>query len=137
MSHNNSDNSNNSINDCEKKKIRRNKKILFYKERNDFLEQLIKLINFNNDNSVLYVQLQDNIELKKYLNNSIDNIKKYYRCSSWGYFVSLNNGENGDEIVLLKAIFKDHDYIIFSKDITSEYNNVKKRYTKLFFTNKN
>jgi hypothetical protein len=81
--------------------------------------------------------LQDNIELKKYLNNSIDNIKKYYRCSSWGYFVSLNNGENGDEIVLLKAIFKDHDYIIFSKDITSEYNNLKKRYTKLFFTNKN
>ena len=27
---------------------------------------------------------------------------------------------------LLKAIFKDHGYRIFSKDITTEYNNVKK-----------
>ena len=126
----NTDKSDNS----DKKKIRRNKKLLFDKERNEILEQLIKLINFNIDNSILFVQLQDNSELKKYLNDNIDGIKKYYRCSSWGYFVSLNNNEKGDEIVLLKAIFKDHGYVIFSKDITYEYNNVKKRYTKLFFT---
>lgn len=131
MSDNNSDSSKNN---SDKKKIRRNKKLLFEKERNEILEKLINLINFNDNNTVLFVQLQDNLELKKYLNDNIDNIKKYYRCSSWGYFVSLNNGEKGDEIVLLKAIFKDHGYVIFSKDITSEYNNVKKRYTKLFFT---
>jgi hypothetical protein len=133
MSDINSNNYDNSNGNSDKKK-RRNKKLLFDKERNEILEKLISLINFNNDNTILFVQLQDNLELKKYLNNNIDNIKKYYRCSSWGYFVSLNNGEKGDEIVLLKAIFKDHGYIIFSKDITSEYNNVKKRYTKLFFT---
>ena len=51
-----------------------------------------------------------------------------------GYFIAVNNGEIGDEITLLKAIFKDHNYKIFSKDITTLYNNVKKRYTTLFFT---
>lgn len=71
------------------------------------------------------------MELKNYLTSIVDYIKKYYRCSSWvvrqrlqpchyvdqGYFVDIKNGEIGDEITLLKAIFKDHDYKIFSKDI--------------------
>lgn len=118
----------------DKKIIRRNKKLFYHNERNEILNKLIQLINFNNDKSILLVQLKDNQELINYLTSITDNIKKYYRCSTWGYFVSINNGENADEISLLKAIFKDHDYRIFSKDITTEYNNVKKRYTTLYFT---
>lgn len=118
------------------KKIRRNKKTYYQKEREDIINELSKLMNFDKDNSVLLIQLQDNLILKNRLNELIDDIKKYYRCSTWGYFVSINNGEKGDEITLLKAIYKDHDYNIFSKDITSVYNNIKKRYTKLFFQNK-
>lgn len=119
----------------DKKKTRRNKKLFFHNERNEILQKLIKLINFNdNTQSILLAQLKDNIQLIKYLNDIIEDIKKYYRCSTWGYFVSINNGDKGDEISLLKAIFKDHGYRIFSKDITTEYNNVKKRYTTLYFT---
>lgn len=125
-------NSNNSSDN--NKKTRRNKKSYYQKEREDIINELNKLINFDKDNSVLLIQLQDNIELKKKLNEIVNDIKKYYRCSTWGYFVSINNGEKGEEITLLKAIYKDHDYNIFSKDITSIYNGVKKRYTKLFFT---
>jgi len=117
-----------------KKKTRKNKKLFFHEQRNQILHKLIQLINFNDEKSVLLAQLKDNMELKNYLISVVDDIKKYYRCSTWGYFVSINNGEIGDEITLLKAIFKDHDYRIFSKDITAEYNNVKKRYTTLFFT---
>lgn len=135
MSDNSDYNSNNSLsNDSNKKKIRRNKKIYYLKERENILEELIKLINFDNNNSIFLVELQDNEKLKNKINELSDNIKKYYRCSTWGYFVSQQNGEKGDEITLLKAIFKDHDYNIFSKDITTTYNNIKKRYTKLFFT---
>jgi hypothetical protein len=118
----------------DKKKTRKNKKLFFHDERNKILNKLIQLINFNNEKSILLAQLKDNEELKNYLTSIVDDIKKYYRCSTWGYFVDIKNGEIGDEITLLKAIFKDHDYIIFSKDITAEYNNVKKRYTTLFFT---
>lgn len=119
----------------DKKKNRKNKKLFYHDERNQILNKLIQLINFNNEKSVLLVQLKDNMELKNYLTSIVDDIKKYYRCSTWGYFVDIKNGQIGDEITLLKAIFKDHDYKIFSKDITTEYNNVKKRYTTLFFTN--
>lgn len=118
----------------DKKIIRRNKKLFYHNERNEILNKLIQLINFNDDKSILLAQLKDNQELINYLISITDNIKKYYRCSTWGYFVSINNGEIGDEISLLKAIFKDHGYRIFSKDITTEYNNVKKRYTTLYFT---
>jgi hypothetical protein len=123
-----SDNSN-----SDKKKIRRNKKTYYSNERDNIFQQLKILMDLNEDNSVLLVKLQDNEELKKKLVEFNEDIKKYYRCSTWGYFISINNGEKGDEITLLRSIFKDHDYKIFSKDIVTEYNGVKKRYTKLFF----
>ena len=118
------------------KKTRKNKKLFYHNERNQILNKLIQLINFNDDKnkSILLAQLKDNQQLINYLISIVDDIKKYYRCSTWGYFVDINNGEIGDGISLLKAIFKDHSYKIFSKDITTEYNNVKKRYTTLFFT---
>jgi hypothetical protein len=129
MSDNSSNNNENNV-----KKIRRNKKTFYSNERDNILQQLKNLINLNNDNTILLNKLQDNQELKKKLIEITDDIKKYYRCSTWGYFVSVNNGEKGDEITLLRSIFKDHDYKIFSKDIVTEYLGVKKRYTQLFFS---
>ena len=91
-------------------------------------------MDLNNDNTILLNKLQDNQELKNKLIEITDDIKKYYRWSTWGYFVSVNNGEKRDEITLLRSIFKDHDYKIFSKDIVTEYLGIKKRYTQLFFS---
>ena len=132
MSDNSIDSNDNISSD--KKKIRRNKKTYYSNERDNILQQLKILMDLNNDNnSVLLVQLQNNQELKNKLIEFINDIKKYYRCSTWGYFISINNGDKGDEITLLRSIFKDHGYVIFSKDIVTEYNSIKKRYTKLFF----
>lgn len=131
-----SDNSNSDNNSNNKKiKIRRDKKTYYQNERNNILQQLIALMNLNDDNSTLLVELYDNKELINLLIQLVDDIKKYYRCSTWGYFVAINNGygDKCDEITLLRSIFKDHDYTIFSKDVITEYNGVKKRYTKLFF----
>lgn len=131
----NSIDSNDNNSNIEKKKNRRNKKTYYSNEREIIFQQLKTLMNLNKDNSILLTELQNNIDLKNKLIDFIDDIKKYYRCCTWGYFVSINNGEKGDEITLLRSIFKDHDYIIFSKDIITEYNGIKKRYTKLYFTN--
>lgn len=129
----NSINSNDNNSNSDKKKIRRNKKTYYSNERENVFQQLKSLMDLNEDNSILLAKLQDNNELKKKLIELNEDIKKYYRCSTWGYFVSVNNGEKGDEITLLRSIFKDHDYKIFSKDIITEYNGIKKRYTKLYF----
>ncbi len=115
-------------------KIRRNKKILFSNERTQIINKLNTLIGLNDkNNSILLVELYKNQELIKYLNEIKDDIKKYYRCCRWGYFVWENNGKKGDEITLLRAIYKDHDYNILSKNILIEYDGVKNRYVKLFF----
>lgn len=78
-------------------------------------------MDLNKDNTILLNKLQDNIQLKNKLIEFNDDIKKYYRCSTWGYFVAIKNGLKGDEITLLRSIFKDHGYKIFSKDIITEY----------------
>lgn len=115
-------------------KNRRTKKELFEKERNDILTKLNNLIGLNEkNNSILLVELQNNEELKKEIISMIDDIQKYYRCCRWGYFVWENNGRKGDEITLLRAIYKDHDYNILTKNVITEYNGVKTRYVKLFF----
>ena len=130
MSYNNdSDNISNN-----KKKLRRNKKIFFENERKEIINNLIQFINNSKDGEYIFlVDLYNNDNLNKYIKDNIDNIKKYYRCSSWGYFVALNNNQQGDIITLLKSILKDHGYEIYRKDITAEKNNIKKRYTTIKF----
>ena len=123
----------NKNNIIEEKKSRSDKKNHYLNEREKIISKLIKMSNLDDDNSALYVQLKSNVDLKNELKNMILEIKKYYRCSSWGYFVSLKKGVNCDEITLLKAIFKDQGYKIFSKDVVTEYNHEKKRYTKIYF----
>jgi hypothetical protein len=116
----------------DKKKIRRNKKLLFENERNNIANNIINFINGSKDGEYIFlVDLQNNKQLIDYINDNIDNIKKWYRCSSWGFFVSENNNQPGDIITLLKAILKDHNYDIYRKDITAQKNNLKKRYTTI------
>lgn len=114
------------------KKIRRNKKLLYENQRNEIVKNIIDFINNTKDGEYIFViDLYNNAQLVKYINDNIDNIKKYYRCSSWGYFVAQNNNQQGDIITLLKSILKDHGYQIYRKDITADKNNVKKRYTTI------
>ena len=128
MSYNNDSDNNSS----DKKKLRRNKKLLFENERNEILNNLVNFLNSSKDGEYIFlIDLQNNTQLIKYINDNVDNIKKYYRCSSWGYFIAENNNQQGDEITLLKAILKDHGYEIYRKDITAEKNNIKKRYTTI------
>jgi hypothetical protein len=120
----------------DKKIVRRNKKLLYDNERNDIINNLINFINSSRDGEYIFlVDLYNNQNLKKYINDNIENIKKYYRCSTWGYFVAENNNQQGDIITLLKSILKDHGFEIYRKDITAEKNNIKKRYTTIRLIN--
>lgn len=113
-------------------KNRPNKKTYYNNEREILLREILDIINFDK-NSVLLIELQENKQLINKLISSIDIIKKYYRCSSWGYFVSENNSQKGNPISLLRAIFKDHGYKIFNKNIMGEYNGIKQKYAQLTF----
>ena len=115
-------------------KIRRNKKQLFNNERNNIINKLNSIIGLDiNNNSVLLVELYKNSALIEYLNQIKDDIKKYYKCCRWGYFVYENNGKKGDEITLLRAIYKDHNYTIPTKEVLINYDGVKKSILNYFF----
>ena len=114
-------------------KIRPNKKTYYKEEREQIFNEILNIISLDNNNSVLLVELNENKKLLDKLMNSIDIIKKCYRCSSWGYFVSENHNLKGNPISLLRAIMKDHGYTIYSKNIIKEYNGVKQKYTQLTF----
>jgi hypothetical protein len=51
---------------------------------------------------ILLCDLENNNELKKYLNNKISDIQKFYKCGSWNYFIKLNSNSEVSEIALLK-----------------------------------
>ena len=127
----------NNVNSNEIVNIKKDLQKKHYIKKNKLLNEIINMMNLDENNSILSIELENNQKLKDKLLNSIDDVKKYYRCSSWGYFVSENNEEKGDPISLLRAIFKDHGYSIYSKKITCEYNRIKQRYIKLLFGKKN
>ena len=131
------DNSENRSDKSINKKNRKNKKVFYEKERNDIVDKLNFFTHLTEkNNSIFDFELYNNKDLIDYLRNNSLNIKKYYRCSTWGYFVSENNNQKGDEITLLKAIYRDHGYDIYRKDTTHEFGGIKKRYTKFIFCKK-
>jgi hypothetical protein len=73
------------------------------------------------------------MKLKEYIIENVENIKKYYTCSKWGYFTCQHNGYEKDEVPLMRAIYKDDGYKILSNQKTLTRKNIKKVYTELHF----
>jgi len=136
QSFNNSDNSTDDIVSKNKIKIRRNKKELFSIERKLFISKLNDIIQLEkNNNSVIYDDLVENIELKQYLIDNVELIKKYYSCSNWGYFTThLHGNIPKNEVTLMKSIFKNEGFNITSKSKTIiRHDGIKKICTLLYF----
>ena len=117
------------------KKIRRNKKELYYIERKMIINKLSEIIKLEeNNNAVFYDDLVENMELKEYLINSVELIRKYYSCASWGYFTThLHGNIKKDEVTLMRSIYKNDGYRIASKLKTISKNGIKKKCTELYF----
>ena len=131
---NNSDKNTDDNNSQNKIKVRRNKKQLFVIERKDIIDKLSHIIKLEeNNNVVVYDDLVENMELKEYIIENIENIKKYYTCSKWGYFTCQHHGYEKDEVPLTRAIYKDDGYKILSNQKTLTRKNIKKVYTELHF----
>ena len=92
-----------------------------------FIEKINNTIGLNETkNNVIYNNLCENEELKKYLTENLDLIKKYYMCCEWSYFTAHLHDYVPNEVSLMKSIYKSHGYIITSKSKTLTINNIKK-----------
>ena len=121
-------------NNNEIKKNRRNKKELFKIEREEIINKIIEIMKIKENNyKIINDDFISNIELKNYIIENIDSIKKYYAFSKIGYFTCHHHGYDKNEFTLAKAIFKNHGYTIVSKKKTLEINGIKKKYKELYF----
>ena len=106
----------------------------FVEERKELIEEINKMIGINEskNNKILY-ELENNEELKEKIRENITKIRKYYRCSTWGYFSKEKKKGMNNEIGLIKALYKNEGYKILTKRKTCEYNGIKKLQTELYF----
>ena len=110
----------------------------YKEEREKLVLELEKLMGLTENNrGILLYDLEHNEQLKEYLKQQIVNIKKYYKCGTWNYFVNQHTkeGEQLSEISLLKAIFMDDGYEIISRKKIKTIDNIKKHMTNFIFLN--
>jgi len=117
-----------------KKRNKLTKAQQYKEERQKIVLELEKIIGLNENNrGILLYDLENNNILKKYLKEQLENIKKYYKCGSWNFFIQKE--ENRDIIGLLKSIFKNENYKLINDKKYIEKNGIKKQYTYLHIIN--
>jgi hypothetical protein len=133
---NSNENNSNSSNNSKKTRNKPTKAQTYKEERTKIILELEKLMGLNEKNrGVLLYDMEQNIQLKEYLTQIIPDIKKYYKCGNWNYFIQIE--EKRDIIGLLKSVFKSEEYEFINKKKYLEKNGVKKQYTQIFIINDN
>lgn len=92
------------------------KKEQFTAERQEIINKLNNIIGIDDVNNNIYLyDLENNIEIKQKIKDMVANISKYHKCGTWGYFLDKGRG-GGNEIGLMRSVYKDNDYIITTKN---------------------
>jgi hypothetical protein len=130
----NNNSSEENTNDSKKKTRNRPSKREIYKnEREELIKELEKKIGLNEETrGVLLNDLEKNEELKEYLLEKVEEIRKMYKTGNWNYFVKQHNKEQS-EISLLKSIYKDEKYKLITKRKLVETGGEKKQVGCMYF----
>lgn len=120
----------NNLSGVKRRRNRLNKSEKYQNERSIFIHELESKIGLTEQiRGILIYDLEKNEELKRYLEENIELIKRIFKHSNWNYF----RNEDADVIALLKSIFKSENYSLTSKRKLLILNNVKKQYNYIFF----
>ena len=87
----------------------------------------------NDNNKIILYDLEHNEKLKIYLRENISLIRKIFKTCSWGYFSNDKKKGMGNEIGLLRAIYKNDGWEISSKRKICERGGEKKLHIELHF----
>jgi hypothetical protein len=110
----------------------------FEKEREKLIKEINNIIGLaDKDFSISINKLEKMEILKNKLNELMDDIKRYYKCGSWGYVIAENKEKgSGNIITLLKSIYENSGYKIYSKQKVILNDGIKSRGTVYFFEKK-
>ena len=127
----NSENVNENGKRCKK---RATKKELYQNEREEIIKELENKIGLTKEKrTIMLYELEKNEEIKNRMKELSEKIKKIYRSSNWGYYSSDVKKGSGNEITLLRSVFKNSGYNIESKRKMVTMNGEKKIHIQLGF----
>jgi hypothetical protein len=95
-------------NENSEKKIR-NKHIVYAQQRNNILNNVLKIIGISDSNSLFYSHIiSDNINIQQQLLDLTDDLKKYYATSTWSTFKNTIDVEN-KALSIVRMLLKEHN----------------------------
>lgn len=120
-----------------KKRNKLTKKQQFKNERDILIDNLNNVIGITKEKKCYFLcELEKNDNIKKYLTDNIEDIKKYYKVGKWGFFSNDMSKGKDNYIGLLRSLYLDSDYEIISKSKIATFDNIKKQYTMWDFRKK-
>lgn len=129
---------NNNIHQDKPKRTRNRltKKQQYSKEREELIQQLNNIIGIDDKKNYVYLyDLEHNEEILKSIKELEEQISKYHKCGMWGYFSNDVKKGKGNEIGLLRAVYKDNDILITTKSKVIE-RDYKKINSTVYYFNK-
>ncbi len=125
---------NNDNNKIKRTRNRLTKKQQFAKEREELINQFNNLLGINETKNYVYLyDLENDLELKQHIKNLEKDIARYHKCGMWGYYSTDPKKGKGNEIALLRAVYKDNDIMITTKNKIIERNSKKINSTVYYF----
>ena len=130
----NTSNSENANDNGKRSKKRSTKKELYEEEREEIIKELEGIIGLTNEKrTIMLYELERNELIGKRMKELSEKIKKIYRSSNWGYYSRDKKKGMGNEIGLLRSVFKNSGYNIESKRKIKTIENEKKIQIQLGF----
>ena len=129
----NSDNINEN-NKRNKSRNRSTKEEIYMEEREEIINELEKKMGLTKEKrTIMLYELENNENIRKRMKELDEKIKRIYRSSNWGYYSKDIKKGMGNEITLLRSVFKNSGYNIESKRKTVNINGEKKIQIQLGF----
>ncbi len=123
----------NELNNDNKKRNKQTKLERYENERKIFIQELSDILELDNKEYIIMHDIEKNNTLKKKIDEQKNNIKKYYKCGTWRYFIleRTNSNDSTNIVSLIKQLFENSGYKIFSKQKVIE--GYEKKVTVYYF----
>ncbi len=116
-----------------KTRNRLTKKQQFEKERGELINKLNNILGISDKQNTFYLyDVENSNEIKEQIKELVEDVKKYFKCGTWNYFIASNSGEEAKEIGLIRAIYRDEGIILTKKERHIERNSSKVRSVQYF-----
>ena len=98
---------------------------IYKKEREEILNKLNKILGVTEDNNKFFLwDIDNNEEIQKSILELKTDVEKYFRCSGWNFF-SKSLHDDRKYISLMKSLYKEFKYELYTKTILITRNNIK------------